>query len=124
MQAIFVQRRIFAPAPSNVVRFDLLSVKGQNVVSPPCSPALIPALAKTSSRPASPTVSGKVGSRAPSPVPSKCEGTRPGGSWEENRKAVKEPAIVVPSRYRQPSPTARKVVNSPMGKEELRVSWW
>jgi len=35
---------------------------------------------------------------------------------EENRKVAREPSIVVPSRYRQPSPNGRKMNPSPSGR--------
>ncbi|KAG0473579.1 hypothetical protein HPP92_015436 [Vanilla planifolia] len=117
---IFVPKENLAPAPSNSSSDSTSSVsKAKRRFSSPAHRHSSPALAKTSSRPASPTVSGKVGSRAPSPVPSKCEVPGLVAAREENRKVAKEPAIVVPSRYRQPSPTARKVVNSPMGRRSL-----
>lgn len=53
----------------------------------------------------SPTAKGK---RSASPVPSKCVVPSLVVAREENRKASREPAIVVPSRYRQPSPNGRK----------------
>ncbi|KAH0465434.1 hypothetical protein IEQ34_005537 [Dendrobium chrysotoxum] len=60
----------------------------------------------------------RVGSRAPSPVPSKCEVPSLVAAREENRKVAREPAIVVPSRYRQPSPVGRKTaVASPIGRK-------
>lgn len=46
--------------------------------------------------------------RSSSPVPSKCVVPSLVVAKEENRKAVREPAIIVPSRYRQPSPNGRK----------------
>ncbi|KAL0914154.1 hypothetical protein M5K25_017663 [Dendrobium thyrsiflorum] len=59
-----------------------------------------------------------VGSRALSPVPSKCEVPILVAAREENRKVAREPAIVVPSRYRQPSPVVRKtVVASPIRRK-------
>ncbi|CAA7031674.1 unnamed protein product [Microthlaspi erraticum] len=63
----------------------------------------------------SPAVSGK-GRRSASPVPSKCVVPSLAAAREENRKVAKEPAIVVPSRYRQPSPNGRKVNPSPSGR--------
>ncbi|PIA38521.1 hypothetical protein AQUCO_02700017v1 [Aquilegia coerulea] len=50
----------------------------------------------------------KASSRSASPVPSKCVVPSLVVAKEENRKTSREPAIVVPSRYRQPSPTGRK----------------
>ncbi|KAJ7956600.1 DUF936 family protein [Quillaja saponaria] len=54
-----------------------------------------------------PSPAGK-GKRSASPVPSKCVVPSLAAAREENRKVSKEPAIVVPSRYRQPSPNGRK----------------
>lgn len=46
--------------------------------------------------------------RSSSPVPSKCVVPSLAMAKEENRKSAREPAIIVPSRYRQPSPTGRR----------------
>ncbi|KAK2978219.1 hypothetical protein RJ640_024252 [Escallonia rubra] len=46
--------------------------------------------------------------RSSSPVPSKCVVPSLMAAKEENRKTAREPAIIVPSRYRQPSPNGRK----------------
>ena len=54
-----------------------------------------------------PSPAGK-GKRSASPVPSKCVVPSLAAAREENRKTSKEPAIIVPSRYRQPSPNGRK----------------
>uniref|UniRef100_A0A5B6YIG0 Uncharacterized protein n=1 Tax=Davidia involucrata TaxID=16924 RepID=A0A5B6YIG0_DAVIN len=54
-----------------------------------------------------PSPAGK-GKRSSSPVPSKCVVPSLIAAREENRKTAKEPAIIVPSRYRQPSPNGRK----------------
>ncbi|KAI3694781.1 hypothetical protein L1987_77761 [Smallanthus sonchifolius] len=54
-----------------------------------------------------PSPAGKV-KRSSSPVPSKCVVPSLVVAKEENRKAAREPAIIVPSRYRQPSPNGRK----------------
>lgn len=54
-----------------------------------------------------PSPAGK-GKRSSSPVPSKCVVPSLVSAREENRKVSREAAIIVPSRYRQPSPTARK----------------
>ncbi|XP_044471392.1 uncharacterized protein LOC123200311 [Mangifera indica] len=54
-----------------------------------------------------PSPAGKV-KRSASPVPSKCVVPSLVAAKDENRKAAREPAIIVPSRYRQPSPNARK----------------
>ncbi|KAF8034403.1 hypothetical protein BT93_C0641 [Corymbia citriodora subsp. variegata] len=54
-----------------------------------------------------PSPAGK-GKRSASPVPSKCVVPSLAAAKEENRRNSKEPAIIVPSRYRQPSPNARR----------------
>lgn len=54
-----------------------------------------------------PSPAGK-GRRSASPVPSKCVVPSLVSAKEENRKVAREPAIIVPSRYRQPSPVGRK----------------
>lgn len=54
-----------------------------------------------------PSPAGK-GKRSASPVPSKCVVPSLAAAREENRKTSKEPAIIVPSRYRQPSPSGRR----------------
>nr|XP_023915989.1 uncharacterized protein LOC112027572 [Quercus suber]POF06116.1 hypothetical protein CFP56_45975 [Quercus suber] len=54
-----------------------------------------------------PSPAGK-GKRSASPVPSKCVVPSLIAAREENRKTSKEPAIVVPSRYRQASPSGRR----------------
>ncbi|KAH0862568.1 hypothetical protein Bca4012_092452 [Brassica carinata] len=66
-------------------------------------------------RDSSPVVSSK-GRRSASPVPSKCVVPSLAAAREENRKVAREAAIVVPSRYRQPSPNGRKVNPSPSGR--------
>lgn len=53
----------------------------------------------------SPAAKGK---RSASPVPSKCMVPSLLAAKEENRKVAREPSIIVPSRYRQPSPSGRK----------------
>uniref|UniRef100_A0A7C9A883 Uncharacterized protein n=1 Tax=Opuntia streptacantha TaxID=393608 RepID=A0A7C9A883_OPUST len=60
---------------------------------------------KEKEREPSPAPAAKVVKRSASPVPSKCVVPSLAAAKEENRKVSKEPAIVVPSRYRQPSPT-------------------
>ncbi|XVE54324.1 hypothetical protein DITRI_Ditri03aG0071300 [Diplodiscus trichospermus] len=54
-----------------------------------------------------PSPAGK-GKRSASPVPSKCVVPSLMAAKEENRKVTREAAIIVPSRYRQPSPNGRK----------------
>uniref|UniRef100_A0A3N7F3A8 Uncharacterized protein n=1 Tax=Populus trichocarpa TaxID=3694 RepID=A0A3N7F3A8_POPTR len=53
----------------------------------------------------SPVVKGK---RSVSPVHSKCVVPSSVASKEESRKFAREPAIIVPSRYRKSSPNGRK----------------
>ncbi|KAF9595863.1 hypothetical protein IFM89_005349 [Coptis chinensis] len=55
-----------------------------------------------------PLPASKASSRSSSPVPSKCVVPSLVTAKEENRKTSREPAIIVPSRYRQPSPNGRK----------------
>ncbi|CAN8232340.1 unnamed protein product [Cochlearia groenlandica] len=70
----------------------------------------------TAERDPSPAVSSK-GRRSASPVPSKCVVPSLAAAREDNnRKVAREPAIVVPSRYRQPSPNGRKMNPSPSGR--------
>ncbi|XP_021764476.1 uncharacterized protein LOC110729084 [Chenopodium quinoa] len=56
--------------------------------------------------------------RSASPVPSKCvvPSLAEAKAAEEGRKAGREAAIVVPSRYRQPSPTAGRRAASPASR--------
>ncbi|KAF3792899.1 hypothetical protein EJ110_NYTH10704 [Nymphaea thermarum] len=51
---------------------------------------------------------GKANSRSASPVPSKCVVPSLVAAQEENRRSSREPAIIVPSRYRQPSPSSSR----------------
>ncbi|CAI0389814.1 unnamed protein product [Linum tenue] len=55
-----------------------------------------------------PSPSGKPGKRSSSPAPSKCVVPSLAAAREENRRVAREPAIIVPSRYRQPSPNGRR----------------
>lgn len=89
-----VKRRFSSPAPSKQ-RDPSPSVKA-------ASRASSPMVVKGASRASSPAVRGTP--RATSPVPSKCVVPSLVAAKEENRRAAREPAIVVPSRYRQPSP--------------------
>ncbi|GMI94792.1 CORTICAL MICROTUBULE DISORDERING3 [Hibiscus trionum] len=54
-----------------------------------------------------PSPAGKV-KRSASPVPSKCMVPSLMTAKEDGKKVAREPVIVVPSRYRQPSPNGRK----------------
>lgn len=67
--------------------------------------------APTAERDPSPAA-GKL-KRSASPVPSKCVVPSLVSANEENRRTSREAAIVVPSRYRQPSPTAGRKQASP-----------
>ncbi|XP_065848445.1 uncharacterized protein [Euphorbia lathyris] len=58
----------------------------------------------------SPAAKGK---RSASPVPSKCVVPSLTAAREENRKVAREPAIIVPSRYRQPSPSRKQASPNP-----------
>ncbi|XP_052135189.1 uncharacterized protein LOC127753803 [Oryza glaberrima] len=88
------KRRFSSPAPSKQ-RDPSPSVKGG--ASRPSSPSV-----KGASRASSPAVRGTP--RATSPAPSKCVVPSLVSAKEENRRTAREPAIIVPSRYRQPSP--------------------
>ncbi|KAG8093512.1 hypothetical protein GUJ93_ZPchr0012g20188 [Zizania palustris] len=89
------KRRFSSPAPSKQ-RDPPSSLKGASA-SRASSPST-----KGASRAPSPAIRGA--SRASSPAPSRCVVPSLVAAKEENRCAGKEPAIVVPSRYRQPSP--------------------
>ncbi|RLM98613.1 hypothetical protein C2845_PM06G15460 [Panicum miliaceum] len=88
-----VKRRFSSPAPSKQ-RDPSPSVKAASRAPSPT--------VKGASRASSPAVRGTP--RATSPAPSKCVVPSLVAAKEENRRAAREPAIVVPSRYRQPSP--------------------
>ncbi|PKA51834.1 hypothetical protein AXF42_Ash008063 [Apostasia shenzhenica] len=119
------QRTVFAPKENLVCKNSSDSTssasKRKNRFSSPVlrqDPTPVPSdSGKSNSRQASPNLSGKAGRRAPSPVPSKCEVPSLVAAREESRRVSREPAIVVPSRYRQPSPAARKAATSPMGRK-------
>ncbi|KAL3628128.1 hypothetical protein CASFOL_027174 [Castilleja foliolosa] len=65
---------------------------------------------------------GKPGKRSASPVPSKCVVPSLAAAKDENRRSSREPAIVVPSRYRQPSPTGARRQASPMVSRRMSLS--
>ena len=67
----------------------------------------------------SPVVKGK---RSVSPVHSKCVVPSSVASKEESRKFAREPAIIVPSRYRKSSPNGRKAAFSQFSKG-FAFSW-
>ncbi|KAL6575130.1 hypothetical protein OROMI_012415 [Orobanche minor] len=64
----------------------------------------------------------KPGKRSASPVPSKCVVPSLAAAKEENRRTSREPAIVVPSRYRQPSPTSARRQASPVVARRMSLS--
>ncbi|KAK4344243.1 hypothetical protein RND71_037337 [Anisodus tanguticus] len=68
-----------------------------------------------------PSPAGKV-KRSASPVPSKSVVPSLVAAKEENRRTSKEPAIIVPSRYRQPSPTAGRRQASPLVARRMSLS--
>ncbi|KAJ8527935.1 hypothetical protein K7X08_015386 [Anisodus acutangulus] len=68
-----------------------------------------------------PSPVGKV-KRSASPVPSKSVVPSLVAAKEENRRTSKEPAIIVPSRYRQPSPTAGRRQASPLVARRMSLS--
>ncbi|XP_074578977.1 uncharacterized protein LOC141835421 [Curcuma longa] len=106
-------RRFTSPASAKLSsrKVSLGGVNGSGDLARDPSPA-----SKTTSRASSPAVQVRSGARASSPVPSKCEVPSLVAAKEENRKVAREPAIIVPSRYRQPSPVGRKASGSPMGR--------
>lgn len=64
----------------------------------------------------------KSGKRSSSPAPSKCVVPSLVSAKEENRRNSREPAIIVPSRYRQPSPTAVRRQASPAVSRRMSLS--
>ncbi|XP_039146105.1 uncharacterized protein LOC120283477 [Dioscorea cayenensis subsp. rotundata] len=102
------KRRFSSPAAAKSTRKSGAEAEHRN-------PSPAPSAAKANSRPSSPAL-GRAGSRSSSPVPSKCEVPSLVAAKEENRRVAKEPAIIVPSRFRQPSPVGRKGAASPAGR--------
>lgn len=68
-----------------------------------------------------PSPAGKV-KRSASPAPSKSVVPSLVAAKEDNRRTSKEPAIIVPSRYRQPSPTAGRRQASPLVSRRMSLS--
>ncbi|CAH9143774.1 unnamed protein product [Cuscuta epithymum] len=68
-----------------------------------------------------PSPAGKV-KRSASPVPSKCVVPSLVSAKEENRRTSREAAIIVPSRYRQPSPTSGRRQASPVVSRRMSLS--
>ncbi|XP_075517455.1 uncharacterized protein LOC142551880 [Primulina tabacum] len=70
-----------------------------------------------------PSPVGKSGKRSSSPAPSKCVvPSLEEAAKEENRRTSREPAIIVPSRYRQPSPTSGRRQASPVVARRMSLS--
>lgn len=69
-----------------------------------------------------PSPATKAGKRSSSPAPSKCVVPSLAAAKEENRRTSREPAIIVPSRYRQPSPTAGRRQASPVVARRMSLS--
>ncbi|KAG0528480.1 hypothetical protein BDA96_05G015600 [Sorghum bicolor] len=93
-----VKRRFSSPAPPSSKQRDPSPAAKHSAASRASSPSV----GKSASRASSPAVRGTP--RATSPAPSKCVVPSLVAAREENRRVVREPAIIVPSRYRQPSP--------------------
>ncbi|GAA0153370.1 hypothetical protein LIER_11624 [Lithospermum erythrorhizon] len=68
-----------------------------------------------------PSPAGKA-KRSSSPVPSKCVVPSLVAAKDENRGNSREPSIVVPSRYRQPSPTGGRRAASPVVARRMSLS--
>lgn len=69
-----------------------------------------------------PSPAGKSGKRSSSPAPSKCVVPSLAAAKEENRRTSREASIIVPSRYRQPSPTAARRQASPVVARRMSLS--
>lgn len=69
-----------------------------------------------------PSPSVKSGKRSGSPVPSKCVVPGLVAAKEENRRTSREASIIVPSRYRQSSPTAGRRQASPVVARRMSLS--
>ncbi|EPS68118.1 hypothetical protein M569_06648, partial [Genlisea aurea] len=71
-----------------------------------------------------PSPAGKSVKRSSSPVPSKCVVPSLAAAKEENnrRSSSREPAIIVPSRYRLPSPTTGRRQPSPIVARRMSLS--
>ncbi|XP_016471530.2 uncharacterized protein LOC107793650 [Nicotiana tabacum] len=122
-------REVLAPKENVEIKDDLKKSSSENVHQPRRFSS--PASAKQRSvsagkknvgsgeRDPSPAVKVK---RSASPVPSKCVVPSLAAAKEENRSTAKEAAIIVPSRYRQPSPTATRRQASPLVARRMSLS--
>ncbi|XP_050368367.1 uncharacterized protein LOC126786556 [Argentina anserina] len=118
------RRQPFANRENVTVRENVNSDEGKKVSDRPVAARFSsPATAKRSASagkknvavaPAErdPSLAGR-GKRSSSPAPSKCVVPSLMVAREENRKVAKEPSIIVPSRYRQPSPIGGRRQASP-----------
>lgn len=107
-KALSVKRRFLSPMSGRKI-----NGKDRGLMEHETSTSMKP----PGSRPSSPSMRRSSRSRPSSPIPSKCEVPGLVAAKDESRNVVKEPGIVIPSRYRQPSPvTVRKVGASPMNR--------
>ncbi|KAK1265472.1 hypothetical protein QJS04_geneDACA016948 [Acorus gramineus] len=102
-RTVFAARENVLPAPEKPRRFS--SPSAAKIRKSSGGPERYP----------SPALTSRSASRSSSPVPSKCVVPSLVAAKEENRKSAREPAIVVPSRYRQPSPTSGRSSSSRRG---------
>ncbi|KAK8660550.1 hypothetical protein V6N13_051472 [Hibiscus sabdariffa] len=96
------KRQPLAPRDNTEVDENLKRFSSPAAAKPSASKRTIAAIAERDPSPA-----GKV-KRSASTVPSKCVVPSLMTAKEDGKKAAREPVIVVPSRYRQPSPNGRK----------------
>ncbi|KAL4319825.1 hypothetical protein GQ457_18G000680 [Hibiscus cannabinus] len=96
------KRQPLAPRDNTQVDENLKRFSSPAAAKPSASKRTIAAIAERDPSPA-----GKV-KRSASPVPSKCVVPSLMTAKEDGKKAAREPVIVVPSRYKQPSPNGRK----------------
>ncbi|KAK8535478.1 hypothetical protein V6N13_081604 [Hibiscus sabdariffa] len=96
------KRQPLAPRDNTEVDENLKRFSSPAAAKPSASKRTIAAIAERDPSPV-----GKV-KRSASPVPSKCMVPSLMTAKEDGKKAAREPVIVVPSRYRQPSPNGRK----------------
>ncbi|OIT01623.1 PREDICTED: uncharacterized protein LOC109226530 [Nicotiana attenuata] len=122
-------REVLAPKENVEIKDDLKKKSSENVHQPRrfSSPASVKQRSVSAGkknmgsgeRDPSPAVKVK---RSASPVPSKCVVPSLAAAKEENRSTAKEAAIIVPSRYRQPSPTATRRQGSPLVARRMSLS--
>ncbi|KAF6142989.1 hypothetical protein GIB67_041057 [Kingdonia uniflora] len=107
------QQRTVLAAKDNILQEELLKPLPKRFTSPASTKQHKRSLSVGKKSEASPvtTTTTKTVSRSASPVPSKCVVPSLVVAKEENRRVSKEPSIIVPSRYRQPSPNGRKLAS-------------